>query len=243
MPNPWDVGSARILEWLGFRALATTSAGFAATLGRRDGNVSVEEVLNHAADVVSAVNVPVSADLENGFAADAAGLVETYTAAIETGLSGGSIEDYSGTELYSIDEAVERVEAAVSVTRGTFVLTARAENFLRGNPDLADTITRLQRFQEAGADVLFAPGVRKADDLRTLLSEVDLPVNVVLLPGGAGVAELTELGVSRFSVGSGFANVAMASLVTAARELLGGDTSYLDRMGPAGEASAGAFLG
>ena len=130
-----------------------------------------------------------------------AGVVATYAAAIETGLAGGSIEDYDGAALYSIDEAAERVAAAVSVTDGRFVLTARAENHIRGNPDLADTIARLQRYQEAGADVLYAPGVVAAADVRTLLAEVDRPVNVLLLPGGASVAELADLGVSRISVG------------------------------------------
>ena len=241
MPNPWDVGSARILEGLGYRALATTSSGFAATLGRRDGNVSVEEVLNHAADLVTGTSVPISADLENGFAADVAGVVETYTAAVETGLAGGSIEDYSGAELYPIDEAAERVAAAVSVTAGRFVLTARAENHIRGNPDLADTIARLQRYQEAGADVLFAPGVTAPADLRTLIAEVDRPVNVLLLPGGASVAELADLGVSRISVGGAFAWVALSAMVEAAEQLLVGDSSYLERMSAAGKVTSTAF--
>jgi len=241
IPNPWDAGSARVLEWLGFQALATTSSGFAMTLGRNDGQVSCEEALSHAADIVAATGLPVSADLENGFAGDSDGVVETYTAAVETGLAGGSIEDYSGTGLYSIDEAAERVAAAASVAASRFVLTARAENHIRGNPDLADTIARLQRYQEAGADVLYAPGVIAPHDVRTLLSEVDRPVNVLLLPGGASVAELTELGVARISVGGAFAYAALSALVEAGRDLLAGNSDYFTRMGAGREAAAAAF--
>ena len=241
IPNPWDAGSARVLQWLGFSALATTSSGFAMTLGRLDGDVTCEEALNHAVEVVSAVSIPVSADLENGFAADIAGVVETYTAAIETGLAGGSIEDYDGRALYSIDEAAERVAAAVSATQGRFVLTARAENHIRDNPDLADTIARLQAYQAAGADVLYAPGVAKVDELRTLLAEVDRPVNVLLLPGGATVAELTDLGVSRISVGGTFAYTALTALVEAGRELLAGTSAFFDHVGPGRLAAQAAF--
>jgi 2-methylisocitrate lyase-like PEP mutase family enzyme len=241
IPNPWDAGSARILEWLGFEALATTSSGFAMTLGRLDGNVSCEEALNHAADLLAAVSIPVSADLENGFAGDLDGVVETYAAAVEVGLAGASIEDYDGTRLYSIDEAAERVAAAVSVTRGRFVLTARAENQIRGNPDLADTIARLQRYQQAGADVLYAPGVVAADAVRTLIAEVDRPVNVLLLPGGATVAELADLGVSRISIGGAFAYTALGALVEAARELLAGTTEFFDRIADGRIAAQGAF--
>ena len=243
IPNPWDAGSARVLEWLGFQALATTSSGFAMTLGRSDGQVSCEEALSHAADVVAATTLPVSADLENGYAGDLDGVVETYTAAIETGLAGGSIEDYSGSEVYSIDEAAERVAAAVSVTAARFVLTARAENHIRGNPDLTDTIARLQRYQEAGADVLYAPGVIAVDEVRTLISEVDRPVNVLLLPGGASVAELAELGVARISVGGAFAYAALSALVEAGREFLGGGSGYFDRMAVGREAASGALTG
>jgi len=243
IPNPWDAGSARVLEWIGFQALATTSSGFAMTLGRSDGQVSAEEALSHAADVVNAVSIPVSADLENGFAGDVAGVVETYAAALETGLAGGSLEDYDGASLYSIDEAADRVAAAVSVTAGKFVLTARAENHIRGNPDLADTIRRLQRYQEAGADVLHAPGVIAAADVRTLLSEVDRPVNVLLLPGGATVAELAELGVARISIGGAFAFTALSALVDAGREFLNGEAGYFDRMAAGREAAKAALLG
>ena len=241
IPNPWDAGSARVLEWLGFQALATTSSGFAMTLGRSDGQVSVEEALNHAGAVVAATSIPVSADLENGFAGDLDGLVETYTGAIEVGLAGGSLEDYDGSRVYPVDEAVARVEAAVSVTAGRFVLTARAENHIRGNPDLADTIARLQRYQEAGADVLYAPGVIATDDVRTLVAEVDRPVNVLLLPGGASVAELADLGVSRISVGGAFAYTALSALVDAGRELLAGQAGYFDRMASGREAAREAL--
>lgn len=241
IPNPWDAGSARVLEWLGFQALATTSSGFAMTLGRSDGGVSCEEALSHAADIVAATSLPVSADLENGYAGDLAGIAETYTAAIETGLAGGSLEDYDGARLYGIDEAAERVAAAVAVTRGKFVLTARAENHIRDNPDLADTIARLQRYQEAGADVLYAPGVIAVADVRTLLAEVDRPVNVLLVPGGASVAELAELGVARISVGGAFAFAALSALVEAGREFLAGGSAYFDRMGPGREAARGAL--
>jgi 2-methylisocitrate lyase-like PEP mutase family enzyme len=242
MPNPWDAGSARILKWLGFTALATTSSGFALTLGRNDGAVSCEEALNHAADVVAATGLPVSADLENGFAGDLTGVAETYAAAVEVGLAGASIEDYSGEALYGIDEAAERVAAAVEAAAGRLVITARAENHIRDNPDLADTITRLQRYQEAGAHVLFAPGVTAAGDLRTLLAEVDRPVNVLLLPGGASVAELGALGVNRISVGGAFAYAALTGLVEAGRDLLAGNTGYLDQMA-VGRAAAAAALG
>jgi 2-methylisocitrate lyase-like PEP mutase family enzyme len=243
IPNPWDAGSARVLEWLGFRALATTSSGFAMTLGRADGSVSCEEALSHGAAIVAATSIPVSGDLENGFAGDAAGLVETYTAALETGLAGGSLEDFDGAALYPIDEAADRVAAAVSVTAGRFVLTARAENHIRGNPDLADTIARLQRYQEAGADVLYAPGVIAAADVRTLISEVDRPVNVLLIPGGASVAELAELGVARISVGGAFAFAALSALVDAGRELLAGESGFFDRMAAGREAARGALAG
>jgi 2-methylisocitrate lyase-like PEP mutase family enzyme len=241
IPNPWDAGSARVLQWLGFHALATTSSGFAMTLGRRDGQVSCEEALSHAADVVAAVSIPVSADLENGFAGDTQGVVETYTAAIETGLAGGSLEDFDGAALYSIEEATDRVAAAASVTAGRVVLTARAENHIRGNPDLADTIARLQRYQEAGADVLYAPGVSDPGELRTLLSEVERPVNVLLLPGGPSVAELSDLGVARISVGGAFAYAALSALVESGRELLGGGSGFLDRVAAGREAATGAF--
>jgi 2-methylisocitrate lyase-like PEP mutase family enzyme len=223
LPNPWDAGSARVLADLGFAALATTSSGFAATVGRVDGGVTRDEALSHAAVIVRAVDLPVSADLEDCFAADPAGVAETITLAIGTGLAGCSIEDYTRDDdqpIYGIELAAERVAAAAEAAHaGTFVLTARAENYLRGRPDLADTIARLQAYQEAGADVLYAPGLTSIDDIRRVLSEVDRPVNVLAMPGVPPVAELAEAGVSRVSVGGAYAYAALGALVTAATEL------------------------
>jgi 2-methylisocitrate lyase-like PEP mutase family enzyme len=221
MPNPWDVGSARLLEGMGFEALATTSGGFAATLGRLDGAVERGEAVAHAAAVVAAVELPVSADFENCFAHEPAGVAETVELGIGAGLAGCSVEDWSGEAIYDAGLAVERVAAAVQAAhRGPvhLVLTARAENHLRGRDDLADTIDRLQRYQEAGADVLFAPGVTDPDDLRTLLAEVDRPVNVVGRPGCPPVSELAALGVRRVSVGGWFALAALGAAVEAATE-------------------------
>ena len=215
LPNPWDAGSARVLASLGFAALATTSSGFAATLGRPDGGVSRDESLAHAAVIVAATGLPVSADLENGFADQPADVADTVARAARTGLAGCSIEDFSGraeTPIYGSGLAAERIAAAAEAARGgpvQLVLTARAENYLRGNPDLSDTIARLQRYQEAGADVLYAPGLTRPDDIRAVVTSVDLPVNVLALPGGPDVAELAELGVSRVSVGGAFAYAAV----------------------------------
>jgi 2-methylisocitrate lyase-like PEP mutase family enzyme len=217
MPNPWDVGSARLLASLGFRALATTSAGFAGTLGRPDGAVARDEALIHAADIVGAVGVPVSADLENCFADDAAGVTVTATGAAAAGLAGFSIEDWSGTEIYDVGLAAERVAAAAQTG---LVLTARAENYLHGRADLQDTIRRLQAYQEAGADVLYAPGLSNVDDIRAVVSSVDRPVNVLVWPGLPSVAGLAEVGVARISVGGAFALAATGALTRAARELL-----------------------
>ena len=196
MPNPWDAGSAKLLESLGFRALATTSSGHAATLGRLDGNVSREEALGHAAAIVAATEVPVSADLENGFAHDAGGVAETVRLARDAGLAGCSIEDYTGDDddpIYDVGAAAERVAAAVEAAHAGdahLVLTARAENHIHGRDDLADTIRRLQAFQEAGADVLYAPGLRRLEDIREVVASVDRPVNVLALPGAPSVSEL-----------------------------------------------------
>jgi 2-methylisocitrate lyase-like PEP mutase family enzyme len=219
MPNPWDVGSARLLQSLGFAALATTSGGFAMTLGRPDGSVTREEALEHARELVAAVDVPVSADLENCFADDPAGVAATVAAAVDTGLAGCSVEDWSGERLYPLEESVDRVRAAVEAARGHLVLTARAENHLRGKDDLADTVARLQAYRQAGADVLYAPGLTDLGRLRTLLTELDAPVNVLAMPGGPSVAELAGIGAARISVGSAFAFAAMGAVVEAAREL------------------------
>ena len=223
LPNPWDAGSARILASLGFKALATTSSGFAATVGRPDGGITRDEALTHAGAIVAATDLPVSADLEDCFAKDPAGVAETITMAIGAGLAGCSVEDYTRDDndpVYDIKLAAERVAAAAEAAHaGAFVLTARAENYLHGKPDLADTIARLQAFQEAGADVLYAPGVTAIADIRQLLSAVDRPVNVLAMPGVPPVAELAEAGVSRVSVGGAFAYAALGALVTAATEL------------------------
>jgi 2-methylisocitrate lyase-like PEP mutase family enzyme len=217
MPNPWDVGSARLLASLGFRALATTSAGFAGTLGRPDGAVAREEALAHAADLVAAVDLPVSADLENCFADDLAGVSSTASGAAAAGLAGFSIEDWSGSEIYDVGYAAERVAAATSTG---LVVTARAENHLHGKPDLADTIARLQAYQEAGAGVLYAPGISSIADVRSVVSSVDRPVNVLVWPGLPPVAGLAEAGVARISVGGAFALASVGALTRAARELL-----------------------
>jgi 2-methylisocitrate lyase-like PEP mutase family enzyme len=225
LPNPWDRGSAILLASLGFQALATTSSGFAATLGRLDGSVTREEALEHAAQIVQATELPVSADLENGFADEPDGVAETVRLAIEAGLAGCSVEDFTGRQddpVYHAGLAAARVEAAAEAAhRGPvqLVLTARAENHLHGRSDLADTIGRLQAYQEAGADVLYAPGLTRLDDIRQVVASVDRPVNVLARPGVPAVSELAAAGVGRVSVGGGFAFAALGALVEAAREL------------------------
>jgi len=226
MPNPWDRGSARLFESIGFEALATTSSGFAATLGRLDGEVTRDEAIAHGAAIVDAVGVPVSADLENCFADDPAGVAETVRLAIDAGLAGCSVEDYSGPEsdsIYDAGLAAERVTAAAEAAHAgprKLVLTARAENHVHGRDDLDDTIARLQSYQEAGADVLFAPGLRDLETIRTVISSVDRPVNVLVLPGMPSVSELADAGVSRISVGGSIAYAAYGAAVEAGRELL-----------------------
>ena len=247
IPNPWDAGSARLLEWLGFAALATTSSGFAATLGRLDGSVTREEALAHAAAISAATAVPVSADLENGFADSPEGVAETVRLAAATGLAGCSVEDATGRDdepVYDPALATERVAAAAEAAAGParLVLTARAENYLYGRPDLADTIARLQAYQEAGADVLYAPGLTSLADVREVVRSVDRPVNVLALGGGPTVAELAEAGVSRISVGGAFAYAALGALVEAATELRDqGTYGYLARTRKGGAAAQAAF--
>ncbi len=243
LPNAWDPGSARILAELGFAAVATTSSGFAATLGRPDGGVTRDEALAHAAALVAAVDVPVSADLENGYADSPDGVARTVAGAREVGLAGCSVEDhtgYSDDPVYDRALAAERVAAAAEAA-GDVVLTARCENYLTGRPDLADTLARLQAYQEAGADVLYAPGLRDLDEIATVCRQVDRPVNVLLVAGGPAPAELAEAGVARISVGGAFAWNALSGLVTAARELLDGELGFLDRAGPAREVMPRAF--
>jgi len=226
LPNPWDVGSARLLATLGFDALATTSNGFAATMGRHDGSVTRDEALAHAAAIVAATDLPVSADLENGFADDPADVARTVELAIEAGLAGCSIEDFTGRPddpIYDAGLAAERVAAAAEAAHGgpgRLVLTARAENHLHARPDLDDTVARLRAFEAAGADVLYAPGLTTAGDIARVVDEVGLPVNVLALPTTPTVAELAEIGVRRISVGGAFAFVALGALVGAATELI-----------------------
>src|ERR1700684_4039297 len=225
LPNPWDLGSAKLLASLGFEALATTSSGFAATLGRLDGAITREGALEHAGAIVDACELPVSADLENGFADDPAGVAETVGLAIDAGLAGCSIEDFTGDDrapIYEFAAAIERIEAAADVAHAgpaPFVLTARAENFLHGRADLADTIARLQAYAEAGGDVRYAPGPPEREQLRAIVASVELPVNVLVRPGGPSVAELASLGVSRISVGGAFAFAALGAVFEAAGEL------------------------
>ena len=246
MPNPWDIGSARILESLGFQALATTSSGHAATLGRLDGGVTVDEALAHAAAVAGACTVPVSADFENAFADEPKAVAANITRAVATGLAGCSVEDYSRESgLYARELAAERVAAAAAAAHAGdvhLVLTARAENFIRGNPDLADTIARLQSFQEAGADVLFAPGLSDIADIRAIVAATDLPLNVLAGPNAPTVGELSAAGVKRISVGGAFFYVGIGAVAEAARELLEqGTHDFWSTAGPGAGIARAAF--
>jgi len=227
IPNPWDVGSARILAGAGFESLATTSAGFAFSLGRRDNTIARYAMLDHVATIAAATELPVSADLENGYADKPEGVAETYALAATTGIVGASIEDSTGNPehpLFDIDVAAVRVRAAVEAVRALpfpFTLTARAENFLVGRNDLADVIRRLQAYQDAGADVLYAPGLVARDDIATVVKSVDRPINVVMGLAGArfSLGELAALGVKRVSVGSALARAAFGALIDAANEI------------------------
>ncbi|HET8577648.1 MAG TPA: isocitrate lyase/phosphoenolpyruvate mutase family protein [Methylomirabilota bacterium] len=227
IPNPWDAGSARILTGLGFEALATSSGASAGVLGRRDGQVTREEALAHARAIVAATDLPVSADLEKGFGDAPAVVAETIRLAAEVGLVGGSIEDATGDKnepLYHFGLAVERVAAAVQAARALpfpFMLTARAENYLRGNPSLDDTIKRLQAFEKAGADVLFAPGLPDLQAVRAVCASVSKPVNFMVGIKGKSfsVAELTAAGVKRISLATSLYRAAMSGLLEAAREV------------------------
>jgi 2-methylisocitrate lyase-like PEP mutase family enzyme len=248
LPNPWDAGTARILASLGFEALATTSSGHAATTGALDGGVTREQAIGHAAAIVAATELPVSADLENGFADGGDGVAETIRLALAAGLAGCSIEDYTRDDeapIYDLPLAAERVAAAAEVAHGgsvQMVLTARAENYLHGRPDLADTIARLQAYQEAGADVLYAPGLTSLEDIRQLVASVDRPVNVLAVQGVPPVATLAEIGVSRVSVGGAFAWAAIDGLLAAANELLAhGTYAYLERAAVGSRAARAAF--
>ena len=224
IPNPWDAGSAKILAGMGFEALATTSAGFAFSLARKDGGVSSAEMLDHCRAIVAATPLPVSADLEKGFGDTPESAADTIRQAAATGLAGASLEDFSGDPsrpIFDFGLAVERIAAAAEAAKALgrdFVLTARAENFLRGNPDLDDTIKRLQAFADAGADVLYAPALGSLDQIRTVCSAVSKPVNV-LVGAKATLADLEAAGAKRLSVGSGLARLAYGSVIQAAKEM------------------------
>jgi 2-methylisocitrate lyase-like PEP mutase family enzyme len=222
VPNPWDAGSARILEALGFKALATTSSGFALTLGRRDGGVTLDEVVEHVHAIDRATSLPVSVDLENGYGPDPRDAASAIVRAAEAGAVGGSIEDYDPQGgIYALDHAAERVAAACQAARSLsfpFTLTARAENHIRGNPDLDDTIARLQAYERAGADVLYAPGLRGGDEIRAVCQAVSRPVNVLAHPR-LTMGEIVEAGARRISVGGGLAWVAVAAMASAAEKM------------------------
>jgi 2-methylisocitrate lyase-like PEP mutase family enzyme len=233
IPNPWDAGSARVLAALGFKALATTSSGFAFTLGRPDGGVTFDELAEHVEALDRATSLPVSVDLENGFGADPEDAARAVVRVAGVGAVGGSIEDYGAEDgIYAFDHAVERIAAAVEAARGLgfpFTLTARAENHIRGNPDLDDTIARLQAFERAGADVLFAPGLRSADQIRAVCEALAKPVNVLAHPS-LTMAEVVDAGARRISVGGSLAWAAVEAMAAAAERLRDrGDFSGLAR--------------
>jgi len=237
IPNPWDIGSTRILTGMGFKALATTSAGYAFSQGRLDGVIGRDEMLAHVAEIVAATDLPVTADLENGYGDSPEAAAETIRLAAATGLAGGSIEDYSphdGGTIYDISLATERVAAAVETARSSeipFLLTARAENFIRGNRDLDDTIERLQAFEAAGADVLYAPGLPGLEAIRTVCRAVGKPVNVVMGLSGNTIttAQLDDAGVRRISLGATLARAALGGFMAAAREIQTGSYTFLDK--------------
>jgi 2-methylisocitrate lyase-like PEP mutase family enzyme len=222
LPNPWDAGSAKVLEALGFEALASTSSGFAFTLGRVDGVVTLDEVFDHARALDEATELPVSIDLENGYGPEPEDAATAVTRAAEAGAVGGSIEDYDPEgEIYGLDHAVERVAAAGEAAARLsfpFTLTARAENHIRGNPDLDDTISRLQAYERAGADVLYAPGLRNGDEVRAVCDVVSKPVNVLAHPG-LSMSEIVEAGGQRVSVGGQLTWVAVGAMAAAAEKI------------------------
>jgi 2-methylisocitrate lyase-like PEP mutase family enzyme len=227
IPNPWDVGTARLLAHLGFEALATTSMGYAFSLGRRDGTLGRRETLAYATAIASATQLPVSADLENGFGDSPETVAETIRLAAAAGVVGGSIEDATGrpeNPIYEMEDAVERVREAVTAARALpfpFTLTARAENYLHGRPDLGDTIKRLQAYEEVGADVLYAPGLATKEDIAAVVKSVNRPVNVIMGLQGVQLtlAELSAIGVKRISVGSALCRTALGAFLRAAREM------------------------
>ncbi len=227
IPNPWDVGTARLLARVGFEALATTSAGYAFSVGRRDNTIDRDEMLQHVETIAAATDLPVSGDLESGYGDDLDTISETFRRAGEAGLIGGSIEDSTQRPedpLHELELAADRVRAAAEAAHALpfpFMLTGRAENFLVGRPDLGDAIERLQAYQEAGADVLYAPGLTSGDDIATVVRSVDRPVNVVMGLQGVqlSLADLSEIGVKRVSVGSALSRAALGAFLDAAREM------------------------
>ncbi|WP_029145763.1 isocitrate lyase/PEP mutase family protein [Microbacterium luticocti] len=245
LPNPWDAGSAVLFERLGFQALATTSSGHALSLGLPDGAVPRDQALAGVDAIVRATSLPVTADLESGFGTDAAALADTYAGAAVSGLAGASIEDATGDParpLFELDEAADRVHAAAEAAHGrnpAFVVTARAEGYLHGRRDLADVIARLQAYQQAGADVLYAPGLSDAGEIRSVVTSVDRPVNVLFGMSGLTVAELAELGVARISIGGSFAFAAYGAAALAAREFLEHGTNSSAALARAGHEAMG----
>ena len=236
IPNPWDAGSARVLEALGFRALATTSSGFAFTLGRLDGGTSLDDVAAHVAALSAASALPVSVDLENGYGAEPASAAHAIARVAEAGAVGGSIEDFDPEgRIYDLEHATERVAAAAEAARGldfAFTLTGRAENHIRGNADLDDTIARLQAYEGAGADVLYAPGLRTVDEIQAICEAVSKPVNVLAVPS-LSFAEMTGAGAKRISVGGALTWVAAKAFADAATAIRDrGDFSALDAQLP-----------
>lgn len=240
VPNPWDAGSARFLTALGFEALATTSAGFAFSLGRADGNVTLEEKIEHCRALCAATALPIIADLENCFADDPKTAAQTILRGAEAGLVGGSIEDWNGSEIYDFSLAVERVQAAVEAARSLdfpFALTARAENLLRGRMDMDETLRRLQAFEAAGADVLYAPGLKTLAEVRIVTGAVKKPVNV-LAGGMQGVtlSLLAAAGAKRISTGGALARAAIGEMLRAGREMQEqGGFEWMARVAPGGE--------
>lgn len=230
IPNPWDAGSAKVMQALGFKALATTSGGFAFTLGRRDGDVTRDEVVEHTRVLADATHLPVSVDLENGYGREPADAAEAIRRAAEAGAVGGSIEDFDRAEgIYEIELATERVAAAAEAAgelEFPFTLTGRAENHIRRNPDLDDTIARLQAYERAGADVLYAPGLSSPEEIRTVCDAVSAPVNVLAFPTLA-IDEVVSAGAQRISVGSQLAWVAVGAMASAAERLRDADSSAL----------------
>lgn len=244
IPNPWDAGSARILAALGYKALTTTSAGYAWSLGRTDYQAGRDDVLAHVRAVAPTVDLPLNGDLENGFGHEPEICAETIRLCAEAGLVGGSIEDATGDKddpIYGLEAAADRIRASAEAARGLpfrFMLTARCENYLHGRPDLKDTIARLQAYQSAGADVLFAPGLQTADEIRSVCAEVDRPVNVLFGPWKetANIDEVAAMGVKRISIGGALAAAAYKALIEAGREMLeAGTMEWRKQLTPPGE--------